>query len=91
MPTGDKIMFEIYREERDARHRVVYYTELGEHDRNTEIERAMRGETVFNGFLRSHEAVNGKAAVMALLAELDKAMPLASVEIAKRLAPFLAE
>ena len=91
MLTDDKIMFEIYREPHGGAHRAVYYTELGEHDRNTEIERAMRGETVFSGFLRSREAVNGKAAVTALLAELDKAMPLASVEIAKRLAPFLAE
>jgi hypothetical protein len=47
-----KIMFEVYREEGyDRRFRVVYFTELGEHNKETEINRAMAGTHVHDGFI----------------------------------------
>ena len=40
MFTGDQVMFEIYREAGyDRRFKVVYFTELNEHNRETEINR----------------------------------------------------
>ena len=47
-----KVMFEIYRDsDFGGRFKVVYFTELGEHDKETEIENAMRGQHIFDGFL----------------------------------------
>lgn len=42
---SDKTMFEIYRETTyTGKYRVVYFTELQDHDKETEINRAMAGE-----------------------------------------------
>ena len=42
---SDKIMFEIYRETTyTGKYRVVYFTELQDHNKETEISRAMAGE-----------------------------------------------
>lgn len=45
-------MFEIYGEiANDPRYRVVYFTELAEHEKEREISRAMAGKHVFDGFI----------------------------------------
>lgn len=50
---SDKIMFEIYRESDYARlFRVVFFTELDEHNKESEIGRAMAGEHFLDGFVR---------------------------------------
>ena len=42
--TKDKIMFEIYKESiYSDKYRVVYFTELHEHNKEREIDRAMKG------------------------------------------------
>ena len=42
---ADKVMFEIYKEtEYTGRYRVVYYTELQDHNKETEINHALAGE-----------------------------------------------
>ena len=49
-------MFEIYRDiGYGGAYKVVYFTELGEHDKEKEIDDAMRGEHVFDGFLLHRE------------------------------------
>ncbi len=62
MPTpADKIMFEVYREaEYDRLFRVVFFTELDEHNKECEIRRAMAGEHFMDGFLRELRAAEGK-------------------------------
>ncbi len=51
MPFQDKIMFEIYRDNTySSEFRVVYFTELNEHDKSFEIDRAMLGDHFFDGF-----------------------------------------
>ena len=51
----DKIMFEIYREtEYTGKYRVVYFTELQDHNKESEINHAMAGEHLYDGFLRSY-------------------------------------
>jgi len=74
MPTGcDKVMFEIYREAGyDRRYRVVYFTELDEHNKEREINRAMAGEHLYDGFLSGSRLADGKAAIEAWLARWNR-------------------
>ncbi len=50
----NKIMFEIYKESSSPyKYRVVYFSELDEHNRDQEIDRAMNGDHYFDGFIAS--------------------------------------
>ena len=61
---ADKIMFEIYREAGyDQKFRVVYFTELDEHNKHNEINRAMSGAHFYDGFLKELSAARGKAKI----------------------------
>ena len=61
---ADRTMFEIYREATYGRlYRVVYFTELGEHDKEAEIGRAMSGEHVFDGFIRDLDKAEAKRVI----------------------------
>ena len=86
-----KVMFEIYREaEFSGRYKVVYFTELGEHDKETEIADAMRGEHIFDGFLLHRERNQAKQVLDELLDRLNRGEHVDGAEIEKRLQPFLA-
>jgi hypothetical protein len=61
---SDKIMFEIYRDRTySGKYRVVYYTELDDHNKETEINRAMAGESFYDGFLTNYHAEEGKLVI----------------------------
>jgi hypothetical protein len=46
---SDKIMFEIYREtEYTGKYRVVYFTELQDHNKESEINHALVGEHLYD-------------------------------------------
>lgn len=61
MAVSDKIMFEIYREADYGRqYRIVYFTELEEHNKEREINRAMAGEHFYDGFLSGLRSSEGK-------------------------------
>jgi hypothetical protein len=86
----DKVMFEIFREEGyDRRYRVVYFTELGEHDKAREIGRALDGEHVFDGFLDGRRMEEARGAIGALLVRLDAGEPPAADRIEEELGVFL--
>ena len=52
---ADKVMFEIYRETGySGEFRVVYFTELQDHNKETEINRAMSGEHLYDGFIKNY-------------------------------------
>lgn len=89
---SDKTMFEIYREkEFNKKFRVVYYTELNEHNKESEINRVMKGESVFDGFLKDTSKEEGKVIIREALNEMNsQAKPLEKDEIKKRLTGFLA-
>jgi hypothetical protein len=88
---SEKVMFEIYRElSFNRRYRVVYFTELDEHNRDGEINDAMRGEHIFDGFLRNYVKEEAKRGVAALLERLNSGETLGRAEIAQELKPFLA-
>lgn len=86
-----KVMFEIYRETGfSGRYKVVYFTELGEHDKETEIADAMRGEHIFDGFLLHRDRSQAKQVVDEILERLNRGESLGSAEIEQLLQPYLA-
>ncbi|MEO8666536.1 MAG: hypothetical protein ABI462_13675 [Ignavibacteria bacterium] len=89
---SDKTMFEIYREkEFNKKFRVVYYTELTEHNKETEINRALNGETIFDGFISDKSKEQGKYIIKEILNEMNsKQNPLDKKEIINRLGECLA-
>jgi hypothetical protein len=86
-----RIMFEIYRESADKGcYRVVYFTELGEHERETEIGNAVRGDHVFDGFILSRERWQAKQAVQRILERLNSGAAVDPDDIEEELKPFMA-
>lgn len=86
-----RIMFEIYREAVDhGCYRVVYFTELGEHERETEIGNALRGDHVFDGFILSRERGPAKQVVARLLEQMNNGSSVDPTDIERELKPFMA-
>lgn len=86
-----KVMFEIYRDTSSTgQYKVVYFTELGEHDKDTEIAEAMRGEHVFDGFLLHRDRQEAKQVVEQILGELNRGEVADPATIEEKLKPYLA-
>lgn len=69
---SDKIMFEIYRAASpDHEYRVVYYTELNDDNRDPEIDRAMAGDSVYDGFLAGPTVAHARIHIERWLARLN--------------------
>jgi hypothetical protein len=84
-------MFQIYREPSfNRRYRVVYFTELDDHNRESEINDAMRGEHIFDGYLRNYTKEEAKRVVAGILERLNGGETLAPDEIEGELKPFMA-
>lgn len=65
-------MFEIYREvEYDRLYRVVFFTELDEHNKEREIGRAMAGEHFFDGFIKSRRRSEGRDRIEQIVRRLN--------------------
>ncbi len=85
-----RVMFEIYRDAEDTvKYRVVYFTELGEHERELEIAAAFRGDHVFDGFILTRERFQAKRAINAILDRLNSGEPVTKTDIARELGPFM--
>ena len=92
MAVSDKIMFEIYREAGyGRRYRVVYFTELDEHNKEQEISRAMAGDHVFDGFIGEHRAGVAKQAITAIIDRLNDGEALGGQQVAELLSPHMAD
>ena len=88
---SDKVMFEIYRETGyTGQYRVVYFTELGDHNKETEINHAMAGEHFFDGFIKNFGKDDAKEIVNSLLARLNNGERLDSREVERALGQHLA-
>jgi len=86
-----KVMFEIYRDASfGGRYKVVYFTELGEHDKEAEINEAMRGEHIYDGFLLHRERNQAKQVVDAILERLNRGEKVDAGAIERELQPYLA-
>jgi hypothetical protein len=85
----DRIMFEIYRETTySGRYRVVYFTELNDHNRDTEINRALAGEHVYDGFISSFRKDEAKHIIEAAVAQLNEGKALDPQVLAEALTPY---
>jgi hypothetical protein len=88
---SEKVMFQIYREPAfNRRFRVVYFTELDEHNKESEINDALRGDPVFDGFLRNYTKEEAKRVVAGILTRLNDGETISPAEIASQLKPFMA-
>ena len=87
---SDKIMFEIYKEATyTGQYRVVYFTELQDHNKEAEINRAMAGQHFYDGFIRQYRKDQAKEAIEQILTRLNKGESVAKEDVTKAIAPFL--
>jgi hypothetical protein len=85
----DQIMFEIYRETTySGRYRVVYFTELNDHNRDTEINRALAGEHFYDGFIHRFRKDEAKNIIEAAIAQLNDGKAVDPQALAAALAPY---
>jgi hypothetical protein len=69
---SEKTMFEVYRESTyTGKYRVVYFTELQDHNKETEINRAMAGDHYLDGFIRNFGKDEAKQIIDGLLERLN--------------------
>ena len=85
----EKTLFEIYREAGyDRRYRVVYYTDLNEHNKESEINRALAGKTFYHGFIKNYGKDEAKEAIAKFLARLNSGEALEPAQLEEAIAEF---
>ena len=88
---SDKVMFEIYREtEYTGKYRVVYFTELQDHNKETEINHALAGEHFFDGFIKNFGKDEAKEIISSLLARLNEGECIPPDEVERALGDHIA-
>jgi hypothetical protein len=88
---SDKVMFEIYREtEYSGKFRVVYFTELQDHNKETEINHALAGEHFFDGFIKNFRKDEAKEIIQTLLARLNQGEHLDPQDVERALGEHIA-
>jgi len=88
----ERIMFEIYREASyDRRYRVVSFTDLNDHNRETEINRALAGEHLYDGFIRGFRKDEAKRIIEQAVAQLNRGKEVDLQALAEALAPYTPE
>jgi hypothetical protein len=88
---SDKTMFEVYRETTyGSRYRVVYFTELQDHNKETEINRAMAGEHFLDGFIRDLHKEEAKAVIDGLIDRMNNGEQLSPDQFLGALGKHLA-
>ena len=86
---SDRVMFEIYREsDFNKDFRVVYYTELHESNKEFEINRALSGIHVYDGFFRGSSAIEAKITISDVIARLNNGENLDEDSIDSILSPY---
>jgi len=88
---SDKVMFEIYREtEYSGKYRVVYFTELQDHNKETEINHALAGEHFFDGFIRNFRKDEAKEIINSILVRLNGGERVDPQEVERALGEHMA-
>lgn len=88
---SDKTMFEVYRDTAYAgEYRVVYFTELQEHNKETEINRAMAGEHFLDGFVKNHRKDDAKALIAAMIERMNRGERMTTEEFIQGLGEHVA-
>lgn len=89
MSISDKTMFEIYREEGYGRRwRVVYFTDLTDHNRETEISRAMAGEHLYDGFIKNYRKDEAKRIIAGFVERLNRGEAPDLAQLLEDLKPY---
>jgi hypothetical protein len=89
--TAAKVMFEVYREGGyNRRYRVVYFTELNDHNRDAELNRCLAGESFFSGYLREDARKGGRVVINDVLRRLNDGDEVAPGDLEAALEPHLA-
>jgi|TARA_B100001105_G_C22297406_1_gene402266 hypothetical protein len=89
---NDKIMFEIYKENTYSKeYRVVYFTELNEDNKEREIDRAMKGDHVFDGYILSIKKYRAMKQIEDIIQRLNDGETLDVQYLKKQLKEFLAD
>lgn len=86
---SDKVMFEIYREPYQGRYRVVYFTDLQDHNKETEINRALSGDHFYDGFIRNYRKDQAKDTINRILERLNDGEALTTADIDRELKEFV--
>lgn len=88
---SDKVMFEIYRDAGySGKYRVVYFTELSDHNKETEINHALSGEHFYDGFIRSYRKEEAKEIIQNLVERLNQGERLAPESVESALGDHIA-
>ena len=88
---ADKVMFEIYREtEYSGEYRVVYFTELQDHNKETEINHALAGEHFYDGFIQNFRKDDAKQIIKGLIDRLNQGEKVAPSDVESALGEHLA-
>ena len=84
-------MFEIYREtEYTGQYRVVYFTELQDHNKETEINHAMMGQHVYDGFIKNFRKDEAKEILETLVKRMNGGESLGPQDIEQALGDHMA-
>ena len=87
----DKIMFEIYKaNDYSKEYRVIYFSELDDHNRDKEIDRAMKGDHYFDGFIFTLKKERAMKQLQDIVDRLNGGESLNSEHLEKQLEEFLA-
>jgi hypothetical protein len=87
----EKTMFEVYRETTyGMKYRVVFFTELQDHNKESEINRAMAGEHFVDGFIRDRTKDDAKVVIDGLLERLNDGETIAPEQFLGALGEHLA-
>ena len=88
---ADKVMFEIYKEtEYTGKYRVVYFTELQDHNKETEINHAMAGDHIYDGFIKNFRKDEAKEIINSLLGRMNNGESVDPTEIERALGDHMA-
>jgi len=87
---SQKILFQIYREGSfNRRYRVVYFTELGDKNKESEINRALAGEPIYDGFIKDFRKDEAKAIIDRHLEDLNGGRVFNAEKLQQDLKPYM--
>ena len=87
---SEKIMFEIYQDgQYNKKFRVVYYTELNENNKHTEINRALAGNHYYDGFIKDYKKDEAKQIIESIINELNEGKQINPDEIKNKLKDYI--
>ncbi len=87
----NKVMFEIYRERLTDEFRVVYFTELNDHTRDKEIDRALAGDHFYDGFIKEFKKQDAKILIDEILGRMNAGEELSKDDVESILADHIPE